>query len=169
MLCQISAQAGLFLDRMVRGVQTLGLDANERKNCLDAAGSVLKRSTSISNLCTLDHALESLQHEIPEINLMVGVLTITNDESYSLLYQSARYLDVSSYSHTEFDLRAGTIKVPSAFGVIPTFEVDLHIFPQGRTRNREDVTVKQSVILISALRACVRSHMLACTLALGLL
>ena len=92
---------------------------------------------------------------------MVGVLTITNDESYSLLYQSARYLDVSSYSHTEFDLRAGTIKVPSAFGVMQTFEVDLHIFPRGRTRNREDVTVKHSVILISALRACVRSHMLA--------
>ena len=59
---------------------------------------------------------------------MVGVPTITDDEFYSLLYQSVRHLDVSSHSHPEFDLRAGTIKVPSAFGVMKTFEVDLYIF-----------------------------------------
>ena len=168
-LCSISDRAQTLLQRMKQDVQTLDLDANERARFLNSADLVVKRSASqqtsrhslVQALYAFDVVLEELQPDLLEIGHMIGVLMITNDEFASLVYQSARHLEVSSQSRVEIDMRAGMIKVPSTFGVVQTFEVDVHVLDFTGTRSRDDFPVKHSAVLIAALRASIRSQMLS--------
>lgn len=168
-LCSISDRAHTLLQRMRQDVQTLDLDANERARFLSSADLVIKKSASqqpsrhslVQALYALDVVLEELQRDLLEIGLMIGVLMITNDEFATLVYQSARHLDVSSQSRVEIDMRAGKVKVPSTFGVVQTFEVDVHVLDFASTRSRDDLSVKHSAVLIAALRASIRSQMLS--------
>ncbi|CAN9418822.1 unnamed protein product [Alternaria alternata] len=106
----------------------------------------------------------NLQHERVEVQQMVGILMLTNEEFADLVYQSARHMTVSSKVPIEFDFRAGTLTIPSTFGTVQTFELDvenlqrqqqLQLGAQGK------ISVEHSDILKAALRAYLRSLMLA--------
>lgn len=93
---------------------------------------------------------------------MVGVLMLTNEEFTGLVYQSARHMSASSDVRIEIDLRTGILSIPSTFGTLQTFEIDMDILykdqlPLGAPAR---ISVKHSDILKGALRAYLRSLML---------
>lgn len=165
MLCRGSERAIFLLRRISDGMQHLGLSGDERTKFSRAAEPLLKKPTpSMLALYRLDSTIQELQQGLPQIHSMVEILVLTNEEFSDLVYQSARYIETSSKSQIEFDLRAGSVMVPSAFGALQIFQVDMEIMSTGTnatsSNSRDTVTVKHDVVLLAALRAFVRSSLL---------
>ena len=169
MLCSISERARPFLIRLRDGVSSLDLTSADQQSFLDRAEQVIKKATSAATRSSLSQALFSfdefvstLQHERVEVQQMVGVLMLTNEEFTGLVYQSARHMSASSDVRIEIDLRTGILSIPSTFGTLQTFEIDMDILykdqlPLGAPAR---ISVKHSDILKGALRAYLRSLML---------
>lgn len=91
---------------------------------------------------------------------MIGILMMTNEEFQELFYQSLRHLKQATLSTIQIDVRAATISIPSAFGVLQTFTLDLDRMYPSHIRNQESMTAPYSAIVLASLKACVRSKML---------
>ena len=170
LLCAISERTRPFLIRLREGISALDLSSKDEQTFLKSSELVVKRAASsptrrslLEPLFLFDQVVKDLQHERVEVQQMVGVLMLTNEEFTDLVYQSARHMTASSKVPIEFDLRAGTLTIPSTFGTVQTFELDmdnlqkqqLQLGAQGR------FSVRHSDILKAALRAYLRSLMLA--------
>lgn len=163
MLCSVAECAPRLLYRLKRDFQALGLTSTDTPRFLAAVDTVLQNVNDTGKLLALDKVLQSLQHDARDIQYTIEILTLTNEEFRTLVYQSARYLEVSSQTQTELDPRTGTLRVPSAFGVVQVFEIDVSIFEHipGLALSQNPTTLAHSQILLGALRAYVRSRMLS--------
>ncbi|PVH72313.1 hypothetical protein DL98DRAFT_610858 [Cadophora sp. DSE1049] len=155
-----------ILARMKANIGTIGLGSNERAALFEVLARVEKSAkiathrSTLHVLYDLDVVLENVSHSNKLVNDIVGILMIANEEFSGLVSQSARHLEVSTSSVVEIDLRAGTLRVPSAFGVIQSFVVDLHaIYPDTRSES-ETLSVNHSMVLVASLKACLRSFLL---------
>jgi hypothetical protein len=170
-LGSISGRTRPFLIRLRQGISALNLSSKDEQSFLKSSELVVKRAASsptrrslLEPLFLFDEIVKDLQHERVEVQQMVGILMLTNEEFADLVYQSARHMTVSSKVPIEFDFRAGTLTIPSTFGTVQTFELDvenlqrqqqLQLGAQGK------ISVEHSDILKAALRAYLRSLMLA--------
>ena len=170
-LCRdfLTAAAHRFMQipgRMKANIGTIGLGSNERATLFDVLVRVEKSAKIATNRSTLhilydlDSVLESVSHSNKLVNDIVGVLMIANEEFSGLVSQSARHLEVSTSSVVEIDLRAGTLKVPSAFCIIQSFAVDLHAIYSDTGVENETLSVNHSMVLVASLKACLRSFLL---------
>lgn len=113
-----------------------------------------------TTLCKLDNVLAQLGSQEKVVDHIIGMLTVTNVEFQELVYQSMRHLRESTTATVELDMRAGVIKVPSAFGVMQQFIVDLdRIFPEDM-RSHETISVRHTTVVLAAMKSCLRSEML---------
>ena len=170
-LTNVSHRLSPMMSRIVDGISSLDISDSEQEPLLTCLSS-LRRSIQKyriqptrkywKRLVALDTELESLglrdDHKIVE--LMIGVLMITNEEFQTLLYQSLRHLQGAASSTISVNLAAATITVPSAFGVLQTFHIDLDRIDPGGARNSEGFTVTYTAVILAATKACLRSTML---------
>ncbi|QGA21755.1 hypothetical protein EYB26_009466 [Talaromyces marneffei] len=169
LLCSISERTRPFVIRLKEGVSALELSSRDEKAFLDATEPVIRRAVSsptrralLQPLFAFDEFLRKLQHDRAEVQQMVGILMLTNAEFAELVYQSARHMTSLSQARVEIDLRTGVLTVPSAFGTVQTFEIDVHILYRASLQlgSQEKISVKHSDILKAALHAYLRSLML---------
>ena len=155
--------------RIIEGVSNIGLGALEQSKLAQSLEPALRRveksgtdRTACSILYNLDKTLASLcQHnEKVIIDRMIGILMMTNEEFQELFYQSLRHLRQATLSTIQIDVRAATISIPSAFGVLQTFTLDLDRMYPSHMRNQESMNAPYSAIVLASLKACVRSKML---------
>ena len=171
LLINVSHRLSPMMSRLVDGINSLEISDSERKPLIDGLSSLRRDLQKYriqptrkywKRLVALDTELESLGqrdgHKIVE--LMIGVLMITNEEFQTLLYQSLRHLQGAASSTITVNLAAGTIIVPSAFGVLQTFYIDLDKIDPGGARNSEAFTVTYTTVILAATKACLRSTML---------
>ncbi|EHL00948.1 hypothetical protein M7I_3066 [Glarea lozoyensis 74030] len=170
LLCSISERTRPFLIRLKEGVSALDMSSRDEQGFLAVAEPVIRRAIStptrrslLEVLFDLDEFLKPLQHDRPEVQQMVGILMLTNKEFTELVYQSARHMTHSSQVRIELDLRAGTMVIPSTFGTTQTFELDMEVLYGDNLQLGAlgKISAKHSDILKAALRAYVRSLMLA--------
>lgn len=170
LLCSISERTRPFLIRLQEGVAALDLSSRDAQTFLKFSEPVVKRAASsptrrslLEALFLFDNVVEKLQHERIEVQQMVGILMLTNEEFTDLVYQSARHMTAPSKAPIEFDLRAGTLTIPSTFGTIQTFELDMDVLQKQQLQlgAQGNISVKHSDVLKAALRAYLRSLMLA--------
>ena len=157
--------------RVIVGLDKLGLGNSEERKLREALEPVLRKiekqgvpDRTTAALCyKLDYILDNLgqREERRIIDSMIGILMITNQEYQELFYQSLRHLQQITTSTIQVDMRAGTIKIPSAFGVLQTFTIDLDAIYRGQTRSHESVNVPYSATVLASLRGCLRSQMLS--------
>ncbi len=117
----------------------------------------------MATLCyKLDQVLDELgqKGERQIIDRMIGILIITNEEFRSLFYQSLRNVEQATLSTIQVDMRTATIMVPSAFGILQTFVLDLDDIYPDQTWSYDPVIVPYSAIVLAALKSCLRSQML---------
>ena len=99
-----------------------------------------KRSL-LEALYRLDLVLSGLGNENDRriVDQVAGILMITNLEFQELLHTSIRNLQEITRSDIQLDLQSTTLKVPSAFGIMQHFPVDMdQILPDGpRDYSRE--------------------------------
>ena len=118
--------------------------------------------TSTASMYKLDQVLGQLGQRDDKliIDRMVGILMLTNEEFQELLYQSLRHLQDTPLSVVQVDLRAATIKIPSAFGSMQTFVLDLDSIYPSKERSHDTQSVPYSAVVLAALKGCLRSYML---------
>ena len=160
----------LIASRVSEGIDKLGLGDSEESRLREALEPAIRRldkqappDRTTTALCyRLDLILNELgqRGERRIIDTMIGILMITNQEYQELFYQSLRHLQQTTTSTIQVDMRAGTIKIPSAFGVLQTFILDLDRVIRGQTRSHDSVNVPYSATVLASLRGCLRSQML---------
>ena len=172
LLTNISYLIQPILSRLIEGSDSLGLSDDNCTKLTEAIAPVLRivrkdnvypTRTYSKRLFTLDTVLAELgeQSDRRIIGTMIGVLMITNEEFQMLLYQSMRHIQHAAISTVEVNLQAGTMVVPSAFGVLQTFYIDMDkIDPGSRSRNPDALTISYPTVILAATRACLRSTML---------
>ena len=156
--------------RVREGISKIGIGAREQTrlgNALEPAMRKIEKGvgadrTTAAIFYKLDRILEELgQHgDRLIIDRMIGILMITNEEFKELFYQSLRHLQQATNSTIEVDTRAATISIPSAFGVLQTFALDLDKVYPDQKRGHDPLSVPYSAIVIAALKSCTRSQML---------
>ena len=157
--------------RILDGIDKFGLGAHEQSTIravlVAAERRIEKRTgpdrTTASIFYKLDHVLEEFCQKGDRRGLarMIGILMITNDEFRDLFYQSLRHLSQATQSTVRVDPRAATVSIPSAFGVLQTFQLDLdRMYPSQTRISSEAVAVPYSVVVLAALKSCTRSQML---------
>ncbi|KAF2645198.1 hypothetical protein P280DRAFT_531169 [Massarina eburnea CBS 473.64] len=165
-LLRASGMAIPMLHRLSDGMDHLGLHEDKLDKVSKSISTILHVKTNSRVWYELDTDLKGMEHDDPKVSSMIGILMLRNEEFRGLVYDSVRYIATSSKTEIEFDLRHGTIAVPGAFGAIQTFEVDLEVLMlAGKTvqpDRTDNLKVKHGLILIGALRACVRSQLLSC-------
>lgn len=171
-LCRdfLSAASPRFMQivaQMKTNVASLGLGSNERAKLFDVLALMEKKTARLAThrstlrvLYDIDVVLSQISHNNVHVNDIIGILMLTNEEFAGLVSQSARHLEVSTSSVVEIDLRAGSLKVPSAFGIMQSFIVDVHAIYTDATMATETISVNHTMVLVAALKACLRSFML---------
>ncbi|KAM0802739.1 hypothetical protein BDR22DRAFT_819417 [Usnea florida] len=171
LLTNVSHRLSPMMSRLIDGIKSLDISDSEQKPLIDCL-PLLRRNLQTyriqptrkywKRLVALDTELESLGQRDGRklVELMIGVLMITNEEFQTLLYQSLRHLQGAASSTVTVDLAAATITVPSAFGVVQTFRIDLDRIDHGGARNSEAFTVRYTTVILAATKACLRSTML---------
>ena len=156
-------------ERICVGIDKIGLGNSEQTRLLGALRPAILKAekATVDRSCTasmyrLDQVLGELGQRDDKliINQMVGILMLTNEEFQELLYQSLRHLQETSLSVVQVDLRAGTIKIPSAFGFMQTFVLDLDRMYPSQARSHDTQSVPYSAVVLAALKGCLRSYML---------
>ena len=156
-------------ERISKGIHSIGLGIAERTRLLEALEPAIRRAqkgavdrTSTTSMYKLDQVLGELGQRDDKliIDRMVGMLMLTNKEFQELLYQSLRHLQETSLSVVQVDLRAATIKIPSAFGFMQTFVLDLYRMYPSQGRSHDTQSVPYSAVVLAALKGCLRSYML---------
>lgn len=162
-----------MVSRLFHRLDYLSLASSEAErlaDCLNMALKILKKGNkeptrSLSGvLFRLDVELGRIcARESQAINVLIGVLMMTNLEFNSIVYHSLRRLPATVHTTanaTIFLSDAATIETVSALGVRQTFVVDLaKIYPQYE-RKPEPVVIIYSTIILAATKACLRSTML---------
>lgn len=168
LLVAVSWRLVPIMSRIRENSNFLSLGEQERNRLNEALEPAFRRldkdpsaSRAMSTtLCKLDNVLAQLGSQEKVVDHIIGILTVTNVEFQELVYQSMRHLRESTTATVELDMRAGTIKVPSAFGVMQQFIVDLdRIFPEDM-RSHETISVRQTTVVLAAMKSCLRSEML---------
>ena len=167
LLTNVSHRLCPMMSRLIDGINSLDISDSEQKpllNCLSSLHRNLQKHRIQptrkywKRLVALDAELESLGqrdgHRIVEF--IIGVLMITNEEFQALLYQSLRHLQEAASSTITVNLAAATITIPSAFGVLQTFHIDLDRIDPGGMRNSDAFTVTYTVVILAAMKACLR-------------
>ena len=77
-----------------------------------------------------------------------------------VLVREPRPIDEISKLVITVNLVAATITVPSSFGVLQTFYIDLDRIDPSGARDSEAFTVTYTVVILAAMKACLRSTML---------
>ena len=171
LLINVSHRLSPMMSRLGEGINSLDISDSERKPLLNNLSSLHRNLQKYriqptrkywKRLVALDTELESLgqRDDRKIVELMIGVLMITNEEFQTLLYQSLRHLQGAASSTITVNLAAATITVPSAFGVLQTFHIDLDRIDPGGARNAEAFTVTYTAVILAATKACLRSTML---------
>jgi hypothetical protein len=94
---------------------------------------------------------------------MIGILVLTNEEFRTLMLQSARHLGAPSSPGIELSVKDSTLRTPSVFGLSQEFNLDLDkLYPKG-VPGAQTVPVDMPLLILSSLRACVRSWLFECT------
>lgn len=171
LLTRTASRFGRIAHRVRAGISKIGIGAREQTRLWGALEPALRKiekgvgppdRTTAAIFYKLDRILEELgQHgDRLIIDRMVGILMITNEEFQELFYQSLRHLQQATNSTIEVDTRAATISIPSAFGVLQTFTLDLDKVYPDQERGHDPLSVPYSAIVIAALKSCTRSQML---------
>jgi hypothetical protein len=126
------------------------------------SSSLLESRSALKLMYKLDQILEELGsgEQYRATDLIVGILMITNFEFQRLVYQSIRHLKEVTTSTIQLDMRATTLKVPSAFGVMQHFYMDMDQIAPGENRSHETLPVSHTVVVLAAMRSALRSMML---------
>lgn len=157
-----------FLLRLKKIPSILHLSQKETAEFLAAADNVLQNDGDVPRLCELDEVLSRIQHEIPEVSLMIGVLVLTNTEYRELIYQSVRHAksDISNLpkADTELNFDTGHVRIPGPFGIEHVFVVDLNCLledlPSHQRSQIRTMKVDFAKVLLASLKAYMRSQML---------
>ena len=170
LLTRTASRFGRIAHRVREGISKIGIGAREQTRLGGALEPAMRKvekgvgpdRTTAAIFYKLDRILEELgQHgDRLIIDRMVGILMITNEEFQELFYQSLRHLQQATNSTIEVDTRAATISIPSAFGVLQTFTLDLDKVYPDQQRGHDPLSVPYSAIVIAALKSCTRSQML---------
>lgn len=156
-------------ERISKGVHSIGLGNAEQTRLLEVLEPAIRKAqkdkvdrTSTASMYRLDQVLGELGQRDDKlvIDRMVGILMLTNKEFQELLYQSLRHLQETSLSVVQVDLRAATIKIPSAFGFMQTFVLDLDRMYPSQDRSHDTQSVPYSAVVLAALKGCLRSYIL---------
>ncbi len=170
LLTRTASRFGRVAHRVREGISKIGIGTLQQTRLGDALEPAMRKiekgvgadRTTAEIFYKLDRILEELgQHgDRLIIDRMVGILMITNEEFQELFYQSLRHLQQATNSTIEVDTRAATISIPSAFGVLQTFTLDLDRVYPDQKRGHDPLSVPYSAIVIAALKSCTRSQML---------
>ena len=171
-LTNVSYRLQPILSRLLEGSNSLGLSDDNRTKLEEALAPVLRivqkgriypTRTYSQRLFNLDTVLAVLgeQDDRSIIGTIIGVLMITNEEFQMLLNQSMRHIQSAATSIVEINIQAGTMTVPSAFGVMQTFNIDKDRIDSGSlSRSPEALIVSYPTVILAATKACLRSVML---------
>ena len=171
-LTNVSYRLQPILSRLLEGSNSLGLSDDNRTKLEEALAPVLRivpkdrvypTRTYSQRLFNLDTVLAALgeQDDRSIISTIIGVLMISNEEFQMLLYQSMRHIQRVATSTVEINIQAGTMTVPSAFGVMQTFNIDMDRIDSGSlSRSPEALIVSYPTVILAATKACLRSVML---------
>ena len=130
LLTNSASQFPRVAERIIKGIHSVGLGDTERTRLLEFLEPAIRKSqkdtvdrTSTALMHRFDQVLDELGQRDDKviIDRMVGMLMLTNKEFQELLYQSLHDLGETSLSVVQADLRAATIKTPSAFDFMQTF------------------------------------------------
>ena len=166
-LTQAAPASIRFILRLKKNPSVLHLRQSDLAKILSATDKLLQHDLGIPQLCELDDVLESLQHPLSEVSLMVGVLLLTNVEYRELVYQSIRHITTatSSIQNTEtvLEFDTGNVIVAGAFGIRHTFVVDLaslrvHL-PEDQRAQVRSVKIDFATVLLASFKAYLRSVM----------
>ncbi|KAJ9633311.1 hypothetical protein H2204_007207 [Knufia peltigerae] len=164
MLSEAGPSCVRLLLRLKKDPGIISMESGNSAAFLAAVDKALNGKFAVPELYELDEALASLQHEVPEIPLMVGVLVLTNQEYRDLIYQSTRHLDKiakPSDVETVFNLDTGNVTVSGPFGVKHVFVVDqgelLKHLPGHTAGQRRVFRIDHATILLAAVKAHLRS------------
>ena len=156
-------------ERISKGIHSVGLGNADRTMLQEVLEPTIRKAerdtvarTNTASFYKLDQVLGQIGQRDDKliIDRMVGILMLTNEEFQELLFQSLRHLQDTPLSVVQVDLRAATIKIPSAFGSMHTFVLDLDsIFP-AKERSHDTQSVPYSAVVLAALKGCLRSYML---------
>lgn len=168
LLLMCSTQLPALMSYAQNGIDQLDLTAPEKKTLHDAIQSLHRRfdKSSLISRATLHEMLKlekiviNLSHKNEQVNEMIGIMMITNSEFMNLVRQSARRFDQAPPATINADMRSGVLKIPSAFGILQEFPLSItELYPRG-TFTDDLIPIRYSAVLISSLRACLRSAML---------
>lgn len=166
LLLMCSTHLTTLMGHSQRGIDHIDLTAPEKKELVGSIESLYRRFERSSlrpilhEMLKLDKILIKLSHKNVQVNEMIGIMMITNREFMSLVRQSARRFDQAPNATIKVDMRSGVLKTPSAFGILQEFPLSITELYPGRTLTDEVISVSYSAVLISTLRACLRSTML---------
>ncbi|KAJ4424257.1 hypothetical protein N0V82_001123 [Gnomoniopsis sp. IMI 355080] len=167
LLTQAAPSSIRFIRRLKQNPSALGLGQSDLANVLAATDKLLQHDLDVRHLCELDDVLNSVQHPLGEVSLMVGVLLLTNVEYRELIYQSMRHVSATKLNQqdteTVLELDKGHVIVVGAFGVKFTFVVDLSALldhlPGHQRTHQVNIRVKFDAVLLAAFKAYLRSFM----------
>lgn len=168
LLLMCSTQLRALMTYAQNGIDQLDLTAPNKRTLHDAIESLHRRfeKSSLISRATLHEMLKlekiviNLGHKNEQVNEMIGIMMMTNLEFMDLVRQSARRFNQAPAATTNADMRSGVLKIPSAFGIVQEFPLSItELYPRG-TFTDDLIPIRYSAVLISSLRACLRSAML---------
>ena len=125
------------------------------------SASLTPKPSKLEALYKLDSVLSELGNDKDKriIDHVVGILMVTNVEFQELLHGSIRNLKETTRSDIQLDLRSTTLKVPSAFGVMQHFPVDMDQILPEEPRGHESIAVSHTAVILAGLRGALRCMM----------
>ena len=162
-----------MLARLQSGMRYLSLGDQDRQKCLSVLGPVSSRlekesippppkKSLLEALYNLDLVLDELGGDTQEgktVSFVAGILMITNLNFQDLLHDSIRNLREITQSNIQLNLRSTTLKVPSSFGIMQHFPVDMDQILPDEPRRHETIAVTHTAVILAALRGAVRCAM----------
>ena len=158
--------------RVKHSVDNIGLEEDQKstlKNALAPAIRCIERKAQLDRSAAgifyrLDQVLEGLcRHNNMNhiVERMIETLMLLHPDFQDLFHQSLRHLNRTVEATIRVDIKPGYVVVPSAFGGLQTFELDLDNIFTVEERNQDALDVPYSTVVIASLRACTRSRMLS--------
>jgi hypothetical protein len=166
-LCNAAESLPQLLGRLIQHIELLGLQKEDERTLLTALEKMMTLTLRVeysramsAAIFELDQALHNLAHPNPKVDIIIGVLMITNAEFRSMIAQSARHLDISINSGVDVDFGAGSLNIQAVFGIMQPFPFDLDVLFPNEIVEHNIVRVKYSAVILSALKASLRSAFL---------
>jgi hypothetical protein len=171
-LCNAANSLPQLLARMIPHAEYFVPKKGNAKTLLAAMEQMMSRTLEVAAsramtaaIFDLDQALKELMHPNPKVHTAIGVLMITNAEFRAMIAQSARHLDTSLNPSVQLDLHEASLIVPSTFGIMQHFPLDFDVlYTNGVVDGDLMISIKHSTIMLSALRASLRSAFLVASI-----